>query len=121
MTMPAFQRHRHCTHLLGSLSTGSTLCVALRQIFPNKNAHEHIWRFADCSVSICVTFEWAIALDSNIVCLFFCQLRELGTQSGEMKGCHLLIKMLWKQIHIVLVSLLRCLQQVQLSKHLVCE
>merc|ERR1712151_659496 len=110
--MPAFQRHQHCTHLLGSSSTGSTLCVALRREFPNKNTHEHVWHFADRSVSIRVTFEWSITLDTNVVCLFFCQLCELGTQSGEMKGCNLLIKMLWKQVHIVLISLLRCLQQV---------
>merc|ERR1712146_176378 len=75
------------------------------------------------SVPVVFTLVGARDLDTDVVSLFLRELGELGTQSGQVEPCNLLVKILGKQVHIVLVGLrlLPVLQEIQLGQSLVCE
>merc|ERR1712113_113875 len=73
------------------------------------------------SVAVSVRLEGTSDLAVNVVCLLLGEGGEVRAQGREVQAGHLLIKLLRKQVHIVLVALLFGLQDVELSKNLVGE
>merc|ERR1712196_285726 len=75
------------------------------------------------SIPVCVRLVWAINLDSNVVRLLLCQRCQLCTQRSQVEASHLLVKLLWEEVDVVLVllCLLPVLEEIQLCKSLVSE
>merc|ERR1719313_1288911 len=74
------------------------------------------------SIPVGVRLVWPLDRDTDVVCLFLCQCRELCTQSTQMEPGHLLIQLLGEEVHIILVLLLlHVLEEIELRKRLVGE
>ena len=51
------------------------------------------------------TFEWAINLDADVICLFLSKDCELRTECGEVQFRYFLIELLRQEVDIVFVGL----------------
>merc|ERR1712066_1012633 len=76
---------------------------------------------ACASIPVGVTLERPIDLDADVVGLLLAESRQFGAQGWKVQARNLLIELLRKQVDIFLVALLFCLEEVQLSKHLIRE
>merc|ERR1712045_87799 len=74
-------------------------------------------------ISVGVWLERSSSTNAKVIGLCLCHLSEVCTKNWQMQAGNPLIKLFWKQVHIVLVGLgfLPVLQNVKLGKHLVGE
>merc|ERR1711904_568947 len=82
-----------------------------------------IWVLYTFSIPVCVRLVWPHDVDANVICLLLCQCCELCTQGRQMEPGHLLVQLLWEEVHVVfvLLRLLPVLEEIQLCKCLIGE